>query len=884
MKMDQLLKNLGSSIGDIVEDDSSTADLQLRTQTPDHELSRHVDEVFTEAIESSIEEEVEDDKDTVEARVARCREKQNQLDTRLTSLQQRINSLRAYKIGIHAAQQIQTAVISCEKKLIRNRGQKTEDKILLKPDPTKDVNTSDGETTTAVSIGGNTSLTNIQGSGSSKFRRAKVRKLSKAKADQTFGQLHAQLRHVQTQIDSEATESSSGGDSADEFEKFPPGGTKYAPIRERALYRWLQKRSEYAAQWGWLQCQISDLEFRIRQQNEMYRAYREAKGAVTLAEDVVPPSPYKAGRYLGTAQGPDGIKRRPVEFDYTSEDTSEDESTLTCSRVRPVNRVKRRKLIDTYGLHHTSSRASKPSAYSCGCLHPDEWCVLCLGRYSHKQKVDIYTQSRQECLALLDHGYHAVLSRKSDIPLNHALMEGIAKKKWVNVPTITRNPYTPSHITKLLDINDRDKPSENRERVLNKRKAIRRKNVEERVRKRLDLVKKGDKSRPSTPEMNTNTVVKEIKEIKEVKEMARIRDTNSLQEQARRKRKNSFDIDHIVIPYNMASSRVEKPKYKEIQTPSWREVDKPYPWPPPGSSKKSLAKKPEPPKPKASSPDFEDISNLTMAILHAKAEEEERIRWATPLGRVHGGQRQRGNRVRRLDSCMTEASSGANTPDPLSPGIIDRVEDIVVQTRPSSPQEEGPLTPGSSLAIPGASATSSTATASASASQPPSYSSGSTPAAAAAALNLNVPTPASVKNRRRTSSQTKSRDRNLSEASQHSQESSRSTSPWTEVVEMQPYEPRQFPLTDDEMKQIEIEDRMMRPNLPSVSSDLTTSAVTSRTTSRSSSVSEDSADPDWDGPSRSRPPGDKDELSAQEESGLIDEDPEYTPDMDKSTD
>ena len=35
-------------------------------------------------------------------------------------------------------------------------------------------------------------------------------------------------------------------------------------------------------------------------------------------------------------------------------------------------------------------------------------------------------------------------------------------------------------------------------------------------------------------------------------------------------------------------------------------------------------------------------------------------------------------------------------------------------------------------------------------------------------------TPASVKNRRRTSSQTKSRDRNLSEASQQSQESSRS--------------------------------------------------------------------------------------------------------------
>ena len=51
-----------------------------------------------------------------------------------------------------------------------------------------------------------------------------------------------------------------------------------------------------------------------------------------------------------------------------------------------------------------------------------------------------------------------------------------------------------------------------------------------------------------------------------------------------------------------------------------------------------------------------------------QAEEDERIRWATPLGRVPGGQRTRANRMRRLDSCITEASSGLNTPDPLSPG------------------------------------------------------------------------------------------------------------------------------------------------------------------------------------------------------------------------
>ena len=64
---------------------------------------------------------------------------------------------------------------------------------------------------------------------------------------------------------------------------------------------------------------------------------------------------------------------------------------------------------------------------------------------------------------------------------------------------------------------------------------------------------------------------------------------------------------------------------------------------------------------------------------------------------------------------------------------------------------------------------------------------------------------ASLRNRRRTSSTTKSRDRNLSEASQHSQESSRSTSPWKEIDEVvQPYEMRNFPLTESQMKELEV--------------------------------------------------------------------------------
>lgn len=40
------------------------------------------------------------------------------------------------------------------------------------------------------------------------------------------------------------------------------------------------------------------------------------------------------------------------------------------------------------------------------------------------------------------------------------------------------------------------------------------------------------------------------------------------------RRRTSYDIDNIVIPYSMAATtRVERLQYKEIQTPKWRAVD-----------------------------------------------------------------------------------------------------------------------------------------------------------------------------------------------------------------------------------------------------------------------------------------------------------------------
>ena len=636
----------------------------------------------------------------------------------------------------------------------------------------------------------------------------RIKKYNKSRTDEVLGQLHSQLRHVQTYLDPDATESSSGGESGDEMDKAQPGAELYAPLQERAKYRWYLRRAQLASQWVWLQAQVSDLEYKIRQHTELYRSQRLSKGSVQLGEEVVSwPAHSKVAAQSSSDSLPLNcpVPSKVYGSSNDSEASSEDEASRTCCRVRPVKRVKRRRLVDTYGLHHTVARAAKLSSVSCQCLRPAQWCVLCLGRRSHSLSVSTDKRARTENVALLDHSYHTVLSDPAThTQLNLVLMENLTNRRWLvrqpaGPPT---QPGQPLHLSRLLNINDRekDKKLKNKDKPDLKRKYIKRKDRDGRiVKKRRKLDSERD-SRPESPlDMVSGSVVGDLN-IKAVRDgVERIRDKIT-----QKKRKSSYDIDHIVIPMSMAATtRVEKLKYKEIITPSWREVDN-------TEEEKELVNPPEMKTEEKNDQeevkeeikeevkeetknevteeskmkddvkvkdemkddaedededDFEDISDLAYKLRHCKAEEEERVRWATPLGRVHGGQRGHHGRgrARRLDSCRTEASSGANTPNPLSPEAI---EDIVVATRPSSPQPESSET--STQTTPQIEAVTSP--------QPPPQVVGemsSPPLGLFPATPLSS-VPASVRGRRRTSSQTKSRDRNLSEASQHSQESSRS--------------------------------------------------------------------------------------------------------------
>ena len=567
---------------------------------------------------------------------------------------------------------------------------------------------------------------------------------------------------------------------------------------------------------------MSDLEYKIRQHTELYRAQRLGKGPVQLGEEVVSWPVHAKLPASGSADTgvplncppPTRVYQRkggelaPVSSGTDSADhISDDEASMTCCRVRPVKRVRRRKIVDTYGLHHNVPKAARLSTVACGCIHPTQWCVLCLGRRSHTSQVDRSVGSRGESVSLLDHSYHTVMSDMKDIPLSVSLMESVANKRWLVRHQGGLTSHTgPAHLNKMINIIDKDKKEKKikvkKETDLSgKRKYIKKKDREGKIYKKR---RKLDGSRPGSPSeygAGGDMLIKAVRDGVE-----KIRDRNSLTEQLKRKRKSNYDIDHIVIPYSMAATtRVEKLQYKEIQTPSWKEVDETTTAgdPQPDAEKKGPVIKTETGQELTEEDDHEDISELMFKLMHAKAEEEERVRWATPLGRAHGGQR--GNhgvgrgRARRLDSCRTEASSGANTPNPLSPEALDRVEDIVVATRPSTPQpESGDVTPSTPTSSQTGLPTPLSDTASATTPSTPfvstaiplttpsilSYatpasvlSTPSTPVHTSSVPNL-MPTPltsipASLRGRRRTSSQTKSRDRNLSEASQHSQESSR---------------------------------------------------------------------------------------------------------------
>ncbi|KAL0830783.1 hypothetical protein ABMA28_002903 [Loxostege sticticalis] len=387
--------------------------------------------------------------------------------------------------------------------------------------------------------------------------------------EDTAGALRSHLSVVKHELDSDATASSSGAESNDEAVIYNNPHQQQMPIEKRALWSWQKARSSIASRWCWLQAQIQELEYKIRQHNDLHRQVREAKGPVEFEGSPV--------GYEGSLPGDAGAG---------------DAGDETCARVRPLRRetFKKRKLLQMHNLHLATNKAAKPADIRCTCEPKVESCGVCTGRAEPMQPAPpACTLPPAVRLARVAPAYHPVLSDIQDVPSSihlSALVSrpwfrpraGGARTRGALHSSLPRHAHPPparhykKHPTRLK----RGRPPLSRK-------------IRERDREDETSTSSHERGRgrPSTES---------------------------------RTRRASYDIDNIVIPQSVAAAtRPQILTYKEIITPKWRVLEIPEVPLNNGISKSdSLSMESE----------DEDISDAAVHARHVRAEHRERSRYA----------------------------------------------------------------------------------------------------------------------------------------------------------------------------------------------------------------------------------------------------------------
>ncbi|XP_011304270.1 KAT8 regulatory NSL complex subunit 1 [Fopius arisanus] len=524
------------------------------------------------------------------------------------------------------------------------------------------------------------------GSGSrhSPFTSAHV-KLNSEQVENVAGSLATQLHTVETHLDSDCTASSSGGESCDEMQNYNNLHQQQLSISKRAGWKYAQERAGIASRWTWLQAQISDLEYKIRQHNELQRQMRLSKGLAYLdnAETV--------NGYSGVLPG-----------STSRHSTSESEGSPSTSRTRPFlwDVYRKRKLLRLEGLHEYSKRAARPSTVRCECDGSLASCAICTGRRDSMQPQEPFELlSVPERIALVDPSYHPVLSFPEDVTHSthfEAIMKTIdwqqkiiranarsARAKDKDSSDRRSKAKLPEHRTKYTTTTRIKKASSALLSARIKRKMLKGKRELGGQGKGLGIRKRAPKvshpdddddiSAQSSSSKHSSPVPSPSQHPTATTEKGPTKERNSNSQH--RPRRNSYDIDNIVIPYSVAASaRLEKLQYKEILTPKWRIC---------GDLTKTDVKNGVMHRPSQDS-DFEDMSEETIMLRHERSEREESKRFKSLLNKLPN------NRFRHNRRADSRADSGANTPDPMSPHASDFGGDVTPITSP-------PATPSGTL-------------------------------------------------------------------------------------------------------------------------------------------------------------------------------------------
>ncbi|XP_008995094.1 KAT8 regulatory NSL complex subunit 1 isoform X4 [Callithrix jacchus] len=522
----------------------------------------------------------------------------------------------------------------------------------------------------------------------------------------------ANLRCSEQAFDSDVTDSSSGGESDIEEEELTRADLeqRHVPLRRRSEWRWAADRAAIVSRWNWLQAHVSDLEYRIRQQTDIYKQIRANKGLIVLGE--APPPEHTPDLFLplssevktdhgtdkliesvsqplenhgapiighiseslstkscGALRPVNGVINtlQPVLADHIPGDSSDTEEQLhkkqrlnlissssdgTCvaARTRPVLSCKKRRLVRPNSIVPLSKKVHRNSTIRSGCdVNPS--CALCGSGSINTMPPEIhYEAPLLERLSQLDSCVHPVLAFPDDVPTS-LHFQSMLKSQWQNKPFDKIKP------PKKLSLKHKspmpgslpDPARKDRHKLVSSflTTAMLKHHTDMSSSSYLaathhpphsPLVRQLSTSSDSPAPASSSSQV-----------------TASTSQPVRRRRgESSFDINNIVIPMSVAATtRVEKLQYKEILTPSWREVDL-----------QSLKGSPD-----EENEEIEDLSDAAFAALHAKCEEMERARW---LWTTSVPPQRRGSRSYRSSDGRTTPQLGSanpSTPQPASPDV-----------------------------------------------------------------------------------------------------------------------------------------------------------------------------------------------------------------------
>ncbi|KAM6951083.1 KAT8 regulatory NSL complex subunit 1-like [Aplochiton taeniatus] len=270
----------------------------------------------------------------------------------------------------------------------------------------------------------------------------------------------ANLHSVESAFDSDVTESSSGGDSDIEEEELSRVDIDqpHVKIWKRAESRYTVERAAIISHWNWLQAHISDLEYRIRQQTDIYRQIRMSKGSVELGG--LAPSGLVSGielktesissqdggsehldqtattRVPSTEAGPwrcqngrlvNGVRNRVMDNNYNKNQQSTSyEGSCAAARTRPLLSCRRRRLIQPHAVPSLIVKAQRSSVH-CSC-RVNSFCVMCGGRPTPKEEPQ-YQLPTLERLSKMDPGIHPILSFPDDVCVGLRLQQVLKSQR-----------------------------------------------------------------------------------------------------------------------------------------------------------------------------------------------------------------------------------------------------------------------------------------------------------------------------------------------------------------------------------------------------------------------------------------------------------------------